>query len=93
MRAVPPTTFALYTDWASFVPLVPTENTSYGSRILMTKENANRLLKTLDVNPLFLLNMIGRPDYWAPQTHWEADDDGRLLACGKKKNPRPMRRC
>ncbi|KAJ5174370.1 uncharacterized protein N7482_000247, partial [Penicillium canariense] len=63
------------------LPLVPVENTSYGSRILMTLENANQFLKTFDVNPLFLLNMIGRPDYWAPQTHWEADDDGRLLAC------------
>ncbi|KAJ5313991.1 uncharacterized protein N7443_000875 [Penicillium atrosanguineum] len=63
------------------LPLVPAENTSYGSRILMTLDNANQIMETLDVNLLFLLNMIGRPDYGAPQTHWEADDDGRLLAC------------
>ncbi|KAJ5677282.1 uncharacterized protein N7477_002915 [Penicillium maclennaniae] len=63
------------------LPLVPMENTSFGSRILMTLDNAKQLMETLDVNPLFLLNMIGRPDYWAPQTHWEADDNGRLLAC------------
>lgn len=67
----------------SFVTLAPTEGTSYGSRILMTRNNANQLLRTLNVNPLFMLNMIGRPDYWAPQTHWEANEDGVLLACGE----------
>ncbi|KAJ6138375.1 hypothetical protein N7471_004861 [Penicillium samsonianum] len=64
-----------------FAPLVPTEGTSYGSRILMTQRNAKQLLETLQVNPLFMLNMIGRPDYWAPQAHWEVDDKGGLLAC------------
>ncbi|KAJ5507662.1 hypothetical protein N7527_009805 [Penicillium freii] len=64
-----------------FAPLVPIEGTSYGARILMTQRNAKQLLETLHVNPLFMLDMIGRPDYWAPQTHWEADDKGRLLAC------------
>ncbi|CAI7631041.1 unnamed protein product [Penicillium manginii] len=34
------------------------------------------------INPLFALNLLGRPDYWAPKSHWEADDDGRLTACG-----------
>lgn len=53
----------------------------------MTAKNASELLKCLDVNPLFLLNMIGRPDYWAPQAHWEADDDGSLLACGRESDP------
>ncbi|KAJ5208876.1 hypothetical protein N7449_003255 [Penicillium cf. viridicatum] len=64
-----------------FAPLVPIEGTSYGTRILMTQRNAKQLLETLHVNPLFMLDMIGRPDYWAPQTHWEADEKGRLLAC------------
>ncbi|KAJ5127329.1 hypothetical protein N7448_008108 [Penicillium atrosanguineum] len=41
------------------LPLVPAENTSYGSRILMTLDNANQIMETLDVNLLFLLNMIG----------------------------------
>ncbi|OQE46820.1 hypothetical protein PENCOP_c001G05880 [Penicillium coprophilum] len=64
-----------------FTPLVPTDGTTYGSRVLMTQRNAKHLFETLHVNPLFLLNMIGRPDYWAPQMHWETADDGRLLAC------------
>ncbi|KAJ5384595.1 hypothetical protein N7517_002506 [Penicillium concentricum] len=64
-----------------FCSLVPTEGTSFGSRVPMTQRNAKQLLETLQVNPLFVMNMIGRPDYWAPQTHWEEDDDGRLLAC------------
>lgn len=52
----------------------------------MTRDSVNQLMKTLDVNPLFLLNMIGRLDYWAPQTRWVAEDDGRLLACGRKES-------
>ncbi|KAJ5913911.1 hypothetical protein N7504_002794 [Penicillium tannophilum] len=66
-----------------FVPLVPApvEGTSFGSRALMTRENANNLMKTLNINPAFLLNLIGRPDYWAPQKHMEADNNGRLVAC------------
>lgn len=70
-------------DLPSFAPLVPIEGASYGARILMTQRNAKQLFETLHVNPLFMLDMVGRPDYWAPQTHWEADDKGRLLACGK----------
>ncbi|KAJ5714684.1 uncharacterized protein N7483_011865 [Penicillium malachiteum] len=64
-----------------FVPLVPSEGTSYGSRVLMTRENARMLLQRLEVNPMFLLNLIGRPDYWAPQRHLEADQYGDLIAC------------
>ena len=75
-------------DWTSFVPLVPAEGTSFGSRALITRENANNLMKTLNINPAFLLNLIGRPDYWAPQKHMEADKNGRLVACGKKTRPR-----
>ncbi|KAJ5918513.1 hypothetical protein N7466_010505 [Penicillium verhagenii] len=64
-----------------FVPLVPAEGTSYGSRAVITRKDTEDLLKTLNINPAFLLNLIGRPDYWAPQKHWEADDTGRLIAC------------
>ncbi|KAJ5232060.1 hypothetical protein N7468_005016 [Penicillium chermesinum] len=64
-----------------FIPLVPTGGTSYGAQSLMTQSNAKQLLRSLQVNPLFLLNMIGRPDYWAPRTHWEEDDRGHLVSC------------
>ncbi|KAJ5834953.1 hypothetical protein N7447_000979 [Penicillium robsamsonii] len=64
-----------------FCPLVFKEDTSYGSRALMTRRNAEKLFETLQINPMFMLNMLGRPDYWAPQSHLDADDDGRLLAC------------
>ena len=49
----------------------------------MTQSSASDLFKSLKLNPLFLLNMLGRPDYWAPQTHWESDSDGNFSACGK----------
>ncbi|KAL9124493.1 MAG: hypothetical protein Q9217_006181, partial [Psora testacea] len=25
--------------------------------------------------------MLGRPDYWAPYSHWDSDDEGTLVAC------------
>jgi hypothetical protein len=40
------------------------------------------LFDTLKINPFFLLNMLGRPDYWAPQSHWESQRDGAFVACG-----------
>ncbi|CAI7648622.1 unnamed protein product [Penicillium pancosmium] len=64
-----------------FVPLVPSEKTSFGVRALMTQENTQLLIRTLQINPLFCLNLLGRPDYWAPKSHWEADNDGKLTAC------------
>ncbi|KAJ6095934.1 hypothetical protein N7486_006680 [Penicillium sp. IBT 16267x] len=64
-----------------FVPLVPAEGTSFGSRALITRENADNLMKILNINPAFLLNLIGRPDYWAPQSHMEADNNGSVAAC------------
>jgi hypothetical protein len=70
-------------DVSRFVPLIPTPNTSFGSQISMTRSSTMNLFKSLDLNPLFLLNLLGRPDYWAPQTHWECDNDGKLSACGK----------
>ncbi|KAL2834491.1 hypothetical protein BDW59DRAFT_156421 [Aspergillus cavernicola] len=66
---------------AFFVPLRPAKNTSFGSRIAMTQNNARELFRSLDVNPLYIMNLLGRPDYWAPQTRWESKDDGNFLAC------------
>ncbi|KAL4875720.1 hypothetical protein BJY04DRAFT_211057 [Aspergillus karnatakaensis] len=66
---------------AFFVPVIPEKNTSFGSRITMTQINTKELFQTLGVNSLYLMNLLGRPDYWAPQTRWESDDAGEFLAC------------
>ncbi|KAL3489033.1 hypothetical protein BJX62DRAFT_166112 [Aspergillus germanicus] len=66
---------------AFFVPLIPTKNTSYGSRITMTQDSTRELFRYLSVNPLYIMNLIGRPDYWAPQTRWESDSNGDFKAC------------
>jgi hypothetical protein len=68
--------------YISFVPLTPTLETSFGSSIAMTKSSVADLYKSLSLNPAFLLNMLGRPDYWAPQTHWESDSQGNFSAIG-----------
>ncbi|KAL4925927.1 uncharacterized protein BDV17DRAFT_166433 [Aspergillus undulatus] len=66
---------------AFFVPLLPAKNTSFGSRITMTQSNTREMFRTLSLNPLSIMNVLGRPDYWAPQTRWESDDNGDFLAC------------
>jgi hypothetical protein len=72
----------LLSDMGSFVPLSPTGGTSFGSCSAMTRDNVRELFQSLQVNPLFIMNLLGRPDYWAPQTEWHTDDDGNFLACG-----------
>ncbi|GFF63099.1 hypothetical protein IFM60648_00816 [Aspergillus lentulus] len=66
---------------AFFVPLSPAAGTSFGSCSAMTRDNVKELFQTRQVNPLFIMNLLGRPDYWAPQTEWHTDDDGNFLAC------------
>ncbi|KAF2835313.1 hypothetical protein M501DRAFT_962762 [Patellaria atrata CBS 101060] len=63
------------------VPLTPTPHTSFGNRIPMTQASVSHLFHTLGIHSLFLLNLLGRPDYWAPQTHWETAEGGDFVAC------------
>jgi len=65
-----------------FVPLTPTESTSFGSRISMPQGSVEKLFSVLDLHPLFILNMLGRPDYWAPQMYSLWEEDGSLSATG-----------
>ncbi|KAJ5188776.1 hypothetical protein N7491_005097 [Penicillium cf. griseofulvum] len=65
----------------SFVPLTPAADTSFGNCTAMTRENTRELFQTIKVNPLFIMNLLGRPDYWAPQTQWHTEEDGSFLAC------------
>jgi hypothetical protein len=67
----------------SFVPLIPAKDTSFGSKTALTQNCTQKLFQTLNVNPLFLLNLLGRPDYWAPQTRFQSDESGDFMACGK----------
>lgn len=66
----------------SFVPLVPEKHTSFASRISMTQDNTMDLFKYLNADPSFITNLLGRPDYWAPQTRWTSDSNSNILACG-----------
>lgn len=64
-----------------FVPLEnTTEPTSFRSSLSMTEQSVDELFSSLQLNPGFLQNLLGRPDYWAPQPRWH-EEDGRLLDC------------
>ncbi|TAQ85808.1 hypothetical protein B7494_g5875 [Chlorociboria aeruginascens] len=63
------------------VPLTPTKETSYGSRISITRSDTDTLFKAFRINPSYLLNLLGRPDYWAPQMRWDYDENEKFSAC------------
>ncbi|PKX97803.1 uncharacterized protein P174DRAFT_439517 [Aspergillus novofumigatus IBT 16806] len=47
----------------------------------MTQDNTMDLFKYLNADPSFIMNLLGRPDYWAPQTRWTSDSNSNILAC------------
>ncbi|KAL3711275.1 hypothetical protein TMatcc_005073 [Talaromyces marneffei ATCC 18224] len=59
-----------YLKPSSFMALIP-----------MTRDLALDMFSSLKLNPLFFLNMLGRPDYWAPQTRWETSSDNAFQSC------------
>ncbi|TQV94442.1 hypothetical protein IF1G_06453 [Cordyceps javanica] len=63
-----------------FVTLRPKKEGSFGSQASIQKDSAQKLFKTLDVNPEYLLNLVGRPDYWSPRTRWRRDAEDSLTA-------------
>ncbi|QKX60438.1 uncharacterized protein TRUGW13939_07583 [Talaromyces rugulosus] len=64
-----------------FVPLIPMAGTSFGNKIPITQSQAAEVFSSLKLNPLFFLNMLGRPDYWAPQTRWKFSSHNHLESC------------
>ncbi|RYN63786.1 hypothetical protein AA0118_g4390 [Alternaria tenuissima] len=64
-----------------FVPFKHTKDTaSYGYSVPMTEYAVERLFSSLQLNTDFLQNLLGRPDYWAPQPRWR-EETGKLLHC------------
>ncbi|KAF2462653.1 uncharacterized protein BDR25DRAFT_274255 [Lindgomyces ingoldianus] len=64
-----------------FLPLTPTtSDASFKNTVPMTRSSTSDLFSSLSLNPAFLLNMLGRPDYWAPQSRWDHDGD-HFLGC------------
>ncbi|OAG14043.1 hypothetical protein CC77DRAFT_1035879 [Alternaria alternata] len=61
-----------------FIPLKHTKDTaSYGHSVPMTECAVKRLFSSLQLNPDFLQNLLGRSDYWAPQPRWR-EENGKL---------------
>lgn len=52
---------------AFFLPLLPKKGASFASQAPIERVSVQKLFKVLDVNPEYLLNLIGRPDYWSPR--------------------------
>jgi hypothetical protein len=56
-----------------FMPLTPTPGASFNYSVPITRANVDDLYNSLSLNPSFILNMLGRPDYWAPQSRWDQE--------------------
>jgi hypothetical protein len=56
-----------------FMPLTPTPGASFNYSVPITRANVDDLYISLSLNPSFILNMLGRPDYWAPQSRWDQE--------------------
>lgn len=65
-----------------FVPIWPNKDGSFGSQASIKSSCVEKLFKTLDVNPEYLLNLVGRPDYWSPRTRWRRSTKDRLVGVG-----------
>jgi hypothetical protein len=65
-----------------FVPLTANKDTSFGWQASMQRASVQKLFDTLGVNPEFMLNFLGRPDYWSPRTRWQSNKKDELIMCG-----------
>ncbi|KAF2256916.1 hypothetical protein BU26DRAFT_527151 [Trematosphaeria pertusa] len=64
-----------------FIPLIATtSDASFRNALPMTRSSVIDLFSSLSLNPAFLQNMLGRPDYWAPQARWDQESD-HFLGC------------
>lgn len=68
-----------------FVPLMPKKDSSFGSQLSMQRSSVQKIFEVLGVNPEFLLNMLGRPDYWSPRTRWQCNIRDELTMCGMEQ--------
>ncbi|KAH8817651.1 hypothetical protein DL96DRAFT_1504299 [Flagelloscypha sp. PMI_526] len=68
------------TLYAFFVPVTPKMDSSFGNSLSLPRDLVIELFKTFDVDPEFILNFLGRPDYWAPVLRRQFNDQNMLLA-------------
>jgi hypothetical protein len=64
-----------------FVPLIPARGATYQWATSMSCSSVTHIFSSLRLNHAFLLNMLGRPDYWAPQTLWNGSEHEILNGC------------
>lgn len=65
-----------------FLSLLPKNGTSFASQAPIERASVQKLFTVLDVNPEYLLNLIGRPDYWSPRTRWRRSKKDELIGVG-----------
>ncbi|KAF5371224.1 hypothetical protein D9758_004227 [Tetrapyrgos nigripes] len=66
---------------AFFIPRIPQTNSSFGNQVTIRKDSVKHLFDTLDVDPSFIMNLLGRPDYWAPCAKLGWDANNELTSC------------
>ena len=64
-------------------PIIPAPDTSYGGKTAFSSKDADQIFSQFRIHPSYLLNVLGRPDYWAPSTHIHIANDGTPITYGK----------
>lgn len=65
-----------------FIPLIAKKEGTFGLQVPMHRLGVQKLFDVIGVNPEFILNMLGRPDYWSPRTRWQYNMRDELVSCG-----------
>lgn len=65
-----------------FMPLIAKKEGTFGLQVPMHRLSVQKLFDVIGVNPEFILNMLGRPDYWSPRTRWQYNMRDELVLCG-----------
>lgn len=65
-----------------FIPIAPmaSDATSFKQRLPLTQTSTSQLFTLLNLDHGFLPNLLGRPDYWGPQSRWHEEND-ELISC------------
>ena len=64
-----------------YVPLISTKGTSFGGQSSLSRESADDLFRICEIDPAFLLNLLGRQDYWSRSTRFSRLKDDTITSC------------
>lgn len=66
----------------SFNALEFAEDATYRAKTSFSRAAVEALITNFNLNVLFVPDLLGRPNYWAPELYSRSDADGKLECLG-----------